>query len=253
MDTESFNRDAWDRHVENGCEWTVPVTSEQVAAARLGEWQVILTATRPVPRCWFPADLRGVEVLGLASGGGQQGPILAAVGANITVFDNSPRQLAQDRLVAEREGLAIRTVQGNMADLSIFPSESFDLVFHPVSNVYIESVEPVWRECYRVLRSGGTLLAGLTQPHIYCLDLRDGVYHLRFSLPYSDRTSISPEERAERFGASTPLEFSHTLTDLLGGQLAAGFHLVDLYEDTDERDPLSRYMPLYMATRATKV
>jgi len=30
----------------------------------------------------------------LASGGGQQGPVLAAAGAHVTVFDNSPRQLA---------------------------------------------------------------------------------------------------------------------------------------------------------------
>jgi len=252
MDTVSFNRDAWDRHVKSGCVWTVPVTSQQVAAARQGDWQIILTATRPVPRNWFPADLTGIDLLGLASGGGQQGPILAAAGANVTVFDNSPRQLDQDRMVASRDGLTIRAVQGDMADLSVFPDESFDMVFHPVSNTYVENVLPVWRECFRVLRPGGQLLAGFTQPHVYCLDLRDGVYHLRFSLPYSDRTSISPEERAERFGAQTPLEFSHTLTDQIGGQLEAGFHLTAMYEDDDPNDPLSKHMPLYMATRALK-
>ncbi len=253
INTVLFNRDAWDRHVENGIEWTVPVTPEQVAAARQGSWQILLTPTKHVPRGWFPPDLTNVDILGLASGGGQQGPILAAAGANVTIFDNSPRQLAQDRKVAEREGLAIRTVQGDMADLSVFPSESFDLIFHPISNIFVESVQPVWQECCRVLRRGGALLAGLVQPHTYCFDLQDEVYRLRFSLPYSDRTSISAEERAERFGANTPLEFSHTFTDLLGGQLAAGFHLVDMYEDSDERDPLSRFMPLYMATRAVKV
>ncbi len=253
MDTVSFNREAWDRQVENGIEWTLPVTSEQVAEARRGNWKVILTPTKPVPRAWFPANLPGSEILGLASGGGQQGPILAATGANVTIFDNSPRQLAQDRSVAEREGLVIHTMQGDMANLSVFPGESFDLIFHPVSNIFVESVEPVWRECYRVLRRGGALLAGLVQPHTYCFDLRDGVHHLRFSLPYADTSSIDPEERAERFGAQSPLEFSHTFTDLIGGQLAAGFHLVDMYEDTDVRDPLAQYMPLYMATRAIKV
>lgn len=253
MDTVSFNREAWDHQVANGIEWTVPVTPEQVAAAHLGIWKVILTPTKPVPRTWFPPNLPGVDILGLASGGGQQGPILAAAGANVTIFDNSPRQLAQDRMVADREGLAIHTVQGDMADLSVFPDESFDLIFHPVSNIFVEAVDPVWRECYRVLRRGGALLAGFVQPHTYCFDLRDGVYHLRFSLPYSDRTSISSEERSERFGAQTPLEFSHTFTDLIGGQLTAGFHLVDMYEDSDERDPLTQYMSLYMATRALKM
>jgi len=45
------------------------------------------------------------------------------------------------------------------------------------------------------------------------------------------------------------------LETLIGGQLAAGFHLIGFYED-DERpdvhDPLNRYMPRYIVTRAIK-
>jgi 2-polyprenyl-3-methyl-5-hydroxy-6-metoxy-1,4-benzoquinol methylase len=70
-------------------------------------------------------------VLCLASGGGQQGPILAAAGARVTVFDNSPQQLAQDRFVARREGLTLETVEGDMRDLSVFADVSFDLIVHP--------------------------------------------------------------------------------------------------------------------------
>ncbi|GIV76742.1 MAG: hypothetical protein KatS3mg050_1136 [Litorilinea sp.] len=125
MDVRAYNRRAWDKAVERGSEWTVPVGPEVIAAARRGEWQIILTPTRPVPRHWFPADLRGCEILCLASGGGQQGPILAAAGASVTVLDNSPRQLAQDRRVARREGLSLRLVEGDMADLSPFPDASF--------------------------------------------------------------------------------------------------------------------------------
>jgi 2-polyprenyl-3-methyl-5-hydroxy-6-metoxy-1,4-benzoquinol methylase len=101
---------------------------------------VVLIGYEPVPRDWFPADLTGVAVLALASGGGQQGPVLAAAGADVTVFDNSPRQLGRDREVAEREGLALRTVLGDMRDLSAFPGDSFDLVFNPVSNTFC----PTW-------------------------------------------------------------------------------------------------------------
>lgn len=155
-------------------------------------------------------------------------------------------------MVAERDGLQIRTVQGDMADLSVIPNQSFDLVFHPISNTFVAEVLPVWRECWRVLRPGGWLLAGFAQPHIYCFDRQEGKYYLRWSLPYSDLTSISPEEREEKYGKDSPLEFSHTFTDQIGGQLAAGFLIVDLYEDSDIRDPLSQFMPLYMATRAKK-
>ena len=96
----AHNRSAWDREVDSGNEWTVPVGPEIIAAARAGTWSVVLIGYDPVPRDWFGDSLAGADVLCLASGGGQQAPVLAAAGATVTVLDNSPRQLAQDRMVA---------------------------------------------------------------------------------------------------------------------------------------------------------
>ena len=151
MDVRRYNREAWDREVERGNKWTVPVGGDVIEAARRGRWEVVLTETKPVPMAWFP-DLEGADVLCLASGGGQQAPVLAAAGANVTVLDNSPRQLEQDLFVAERDSLALKTVEGDMADLLVFPDESFDLVFHPVSNLFVPEVRPVWAESFRVAR-----------------------------------------------------------------------------------------------------
>src|SRR4051795_6560866 len=123
-DVLGYNRRAWDRQVERGNRWTVPVGPEEVARARRGDWRIILTPTRPVPDDWFP-PLVGLDVLCLASGGGQQGPLLAAAGANVTVLDNSPGQLAQDRLVAEREGLHIELIEGDAADMAMLVDRSF--------------------------------------------------------------------------------------------------------------------------------
>src|SRR5436305_3954131 len=150
MDVRSYNRHAWNLQVEKGNRWTVPVGPAVILAARQGDWQVVLTPTRPVPRGWFP-PLAGLDVLCLASGGGQQAPVLAAAGASVTVLDNSPAQLSRDREVADREGLIVRTVQGDMADLSAFPDASFGLVFHPCSNGFVPDVRPVCREAFRVL------------------------------------------------------------------------------------------------------
>lgn len=155
LDPVAHNRTAWDRQVEQGNEWSRPVSSETIARARAGDWSVVLIGYQPVDRSWFPTDLAGTDVLCLASGGGQQGPTLAAAGARVTVFDNSPRQLEQDESVARRDGLELRTVLGDMRDLSAFPDSSFDLVFHPVSNLFVPELAPVWRECFRVLRPGG--------------------------------------------------------------------------------------------------
>ena len=255
FDPVAHNRAAWDRQVESGDEWTRPVSSEVIARARQGDWAVVLIGYEPVPRDWFPADLHGLDVLCLASGGGQQGPTLAAAGANVTAFDNSPRQLAQDTFVAEREGLAIRTVLGDMRDLSAFAEASFDLVFNPVSNLFCPDLQPVWDECARVLRPGGTLLVGFMNPDTYIFDgakLESGEFAVRHALPYSDLTSIDVEERARTFGLDAPLEFSHTLAEQIGGQLQAGFHITAFREAPHHANATAKYMPGYFATRAIK-
>ena len=254
MDVRTVNRAAWDRQVESNNEWTRPVGPEVIAAARAGSWSVLLTEQRPVPREWFP-PLAGRNVLCLASGGGQQGPILAAAGARVTVLDNSPRQLAQDQFVAERDGLALETVEGDMADLSAFADASFDLVFHPVSNCFAADVRPVWREAFRVLRPGGRLLGGFVNPLLYLFDAEKeerGEYEVRFALPYSDLASLPPEELAQRLAQDEPLEFGHSLADQIGGQLDAGFVLTGLYEDGSPDRPLARLTPLFLATLAVR-
>lgn len=169
MDVRTYNREAWDRLVEERNRWTVPVTSDDVQRAKRGDWQIVLTPTKPVPRTWFP-KLPNTDTLCLASAGGQQGPILAAAGAKVTVLDASPRQLEQDRTVADRDGLELETVEGDMADLSMFAEATFALIIHPCSNCFVPDVRPVWRECYRVLRPGGILLAGFMNPVRYIFD-----------------------------------------------------------------------------------
>ncbi len=253
MDIRAYNRDKWNKQVESGNPWTVPVSPEVIAEAKLGRWGVLLTETKPVPRGWFPASLAGIDLLGLACGGGQQGPVFAALGARVTILDNSPRQLARDQEVAAREGLAITTVEGDMRDLSIFADESFDLIFHPVSNCFIHEIRPVWQEAYRVLRRGGALLAGFNNPAAYLFDWRkaeQGIFEVRHKLPFDSR-NLTPEELAAEYDPDDPWEFSHSLEDQIGGQLEAGFRLAGLYEDT-QNTPLGAYMPHYIATRAIK-
>jgi len=258
MDIRKHNSLAWDQEVERGNKWTIPVSEAVIDAARRGQWEIILTPSKPVPRAWFP-DLEGLDVLCLASGGGQQGPILAAVGAKVTVLDNSPKQLEQDQLVAERHALDITTVDGDMADLSMFSDHCFDLIVHPVSNCFVPDVRPVWAEAFRVLRRGGVLLAGFSNPVIYIFDYdladRTGVLQVKFALPYSDLTSLTAEERQRHIKKGMPLEFSHTLEGQIGGQLDAGLLLTGFFEDAypeDENDLLTNYLPAFIATRAIK-
>ncbi len=254
MNVVKYNQEAWDHQVDSGTNpWTKPVSPEVIAEARKGIFSVLLTETKPVPTDWFP-PMTGKQVLGLASGGGQQCPVFAAVGANVTSFDNSQKQLDMDDLVARREGLHnLRTVCGDASDLSVFADNSFDLIFHPVSNLFMPAVRPVWSEAYRVLKPGGVMLAGFVNPIFYIFDYlkaEKGVMEVKYKLPYADENV--PEMMALQLENKNPLEFSHTLSDQLGGQLDAGFAITGFYEDAHAGTVISEFTPTYIATRAVK-
>lgn len=249
------NRKAWDTQADTGNPWTIPVSEAQVAEARTGKLHLLLTPSIPIPADWYP-PLRDARVLCLASGGGQQGPLLAATGAQVTVFDNSEKQLSRDREVAEREALQIETVQGDMKDLSVFASETFDLIVHPVSNTFVPDVLPVWREAYRVLKRGACLLSGFDNPIIHLFDEEEyekGNLVVRNTIPHSDVAALSREEISRRYERGIPLEFGHTLDDQIGGQIKAGFVITGFYEDRYRNaDLLSGYIAPFIATRALK-
>lgn len=156
-----INSTTWDNWAQNGCEWSIAISHEEYQKAKSGDWGVYLTPCVIVPHQWF-GDLKDKKLLGLASGGGQQMPVFTALGANCTIFDNSQSQLEAEKIVSEREGYSIDIVKGDMTKPLPFENESFDIIFHPVSNCYIEDILPVWRECYRVLKKGGILLAGFS-------------------------------------------------------------------------------------------
>lgn len=252
-----YNRKAWNGLVEKQNRWTQPVSTDVIQKARDGQWQIVLTPSKPVPRSWF-GKIRDSRILCLASGGGQQGPTLAAAGARVTVFDNSENQLEQDRFVAQREGLEIELVRGDMADLQRFADNSFDLIFHPCSNTFVPSILPVWKEAFRVLKAGGSLLSGFCNPLIFLFDdhlAREGQLQVRHSIPYSDLDSLSNEEREKLIEKGEPLCFGHSLQDQIGGQILAGFSITGFYEDywKDDSEPLDRYIASFIATRATKL
>lgn len=258
-DVAEYNRQAWDAAVAKGDRWSIPVEPRRIADARAGRVDVVLTPVRCVPESWLQ-PLSGRRVLALASAGGQQGPLLAAAGAHVTVLDASGAMLGRDREVAQREQLEIELVQGDMRDLSMLADETFDLVFHPVSNCFVPDVNPVWREVSRVLKPGGVVLAGFYNPTVLCFDpdrAREGQLFHRFVEPYSDISSLSDEERARYLDALDPLVFGHSLEDQIGGQLRAGLALVDLYsdgwgKDEGEYSTFDRHLPSFFATRSVK-
>ncbi len=256
MNLYEYNRNAWNLQSMEGCRWSTPFPDEEIERARSGEWSVRLTPNRAVPASWFPAHprLEGIRVLALACGGGQQVPVFAAAGAEVTSFDASDVQLEKDLEVCERHGLRVEAVQGDMADLSALASGSFDLVFNPVSNVFAERLEPIWRECHRVLEPGGRLLCGFMNPCFFLFDHgvleETGEPRVVHRLPYSDLDSMNEEMLSQQLEAQLSIEFSHSWETQIGGQCDAGLAITGFYEDgwDEESTRLQQWMPMFAAS-----
>ena len=248
------NEKIWDERSENNDCWSVPVSSELIRLAKEGVWSIVLTPNKPVPSNWFPEQLKDTKILCLASGGGQQGPILAATGADVTVFDNSRKQLEKDEFVARRDHLNIKTIQGNMQDLSMFEDEVFDCIIHPWSNAFVDDVLPVWKECARVLKINGLLLAGFGNPIEYIFNpekLEQGIFEVENSIPYADIEHMD-DEKIMSIAKKDGYIWSHTLEDQIQGQIEAGFAIVGFSEDNGGT-ALDKYIHSSIATKAMKI
>lgn len=250
MDIVNHNKSAWNSYVDKKDRWTIPVSAQELENAKNGNWNIVLTPKKPVPHNWFP-DLNGLKILGLASGGGQQGPILATLGADVTIFDNSEKQLQQDRTLSDKFNLDIKTVQGDMKNLSVFADNSFDLIFNPCSILFVDNVLLVWTECFRVLKPNGILMTGLINPISFQLDEKS--LKLIYKQPFSDLHSLTTEKLQELKMNNEALVFGHSLTDQISGQLDAGFSLTNMYEDNwGGESKIDEFFPSFLATRAVK-
>ena len=236
------NAQMFDSWVEDGWEYGTPLSPEQCEMVRQGDYQLCLTSVTPVPKNWLPSNLKGKKVLGLASGGGQQMAILSLLGAKCTLIDISDAQLAADKMVAGREGYAIGITKGDISEPLPFKDNEFDLIIAPVSLCYIQKVEPVIKECARVLKDKGTLLIGFD---IGTNFLSSDQHHIDTRFPYDP--IANPEQYSEEDG----YQFSHTVGEQLSALLQSSFEIADLFDDYNSSGRLKELqIPSFLAVKA---
>lgn len=226
--------------VENNVYWSAYATPEEMQKAREGQLSIKFF-DKEIPADWLK-DIKGKTVLCLAGAGGLQAPLLACTGAKVTVLDLSEKMLEKDRTIAETEQLNIRIEKGNMCDLSRFADSSFDYIVNPSSLMYVPDVKPVFKECYRVLKKGGTFIMMAPSPINYLCDFVDdedgGYYKAVNRMPYcsSDFDTMSDW-----------VEYGHTMEDYIGGQIECGF-VINGYVECQMED----ITELHFLTRAVK-
>lgn len=242
------NAETIDRWISEGWQWGIPIDHQTYMRAKQGQWDMLLTPTKCVPKDWF-LPFKGLKVLGLASGGGQQMPIFAALGAQVSVVDISKKQLESEKLVSQREGYDIEIICADITEGIPFEDESFDLVFHPVSNCYMENTDFIFSEAYRVLKKEGRLLSGLDNGINFIVDEDEKT--IVHALPFNPLINQDQKEFLQKDDSG--MQFSHTLEEQITGQLKAGFIIKDLYEDFNGEGRLHEMkIPTFFATLAIK-
>jgi SAM-dependent methyltransferase len=132
-----------------------------------------------------------------------------------------------------------------------FEGNSFDIIFHPVSNVFVENVQHIWDECHRILKPRGILLAGCDNGINFLIENDMEPLKIEYVLPYHPLRN--PEHRKLTESMGEAYQFSHTYEEQVGGQLKAGFRLTDLFDDINKTGALCKYnVPTFVATRAVK-
>jgi SAM-dependent methyltransferase len=222
------NHQAWEKDVQQNGPYTMPwLDLEPNVLRAFAEGEI---ETLPEPYAYiYPhfilRNLAGKEVLCLASGGGQQSAVFGLLHAKVTAFDLTEGQLAADRKAAEHYEYAIKTIQGDMRDLSRLPPESFDLVYQAISLCFVPDVRQVYREVARVLRPGSLYRVGHLNPATYLIDEEtwDGTAY-RIDGPYVG--GQLPADEGEEF-----FEFRHLFGDIFNGLMETGFVIEGVWED----------------------
>jgi SAM-dependent methyltransferase len=173
------------------------------------------------------ADLEGVDVLCLASGGGQQSAVFGLLGAYVTVVDSSEGQLKGDRTAAEYYGFEVNTICSDMRDLSYISNETFSLVYQAPSMAYIPDVQPVYTDVFRVLKPNGIYCVYFTNPATEFVDWDswDGDGY-RITKPYSERI-----DHNGKGGVGGSIQFRHYMGDIFNGLVDVGFSIQRVEDD----------------------
>jgi len=224
----------WDKEVEAGGGYTVPALAltrgliEDYIAGQRDDLPGIEDTMEPRS---LLKGVQGKDVLCLASGGGQQSVVFGLLGAQVTVFDLSEGQLRGDRTAAQHYGYEVKTVKGDACDLSCFADASFDLVYQAPSMGWIPEVRAVYREVYRVLRSGGIYRVAIGNPAVHLVEW-DGTGY-RIVGRYKGGPVLRNAAGVENLEEGEPTgDHRHLFRDTLGGLPEAGFVIREVGEDS---------------------
>ena len=236
MDWVKHNRRFWNEQSQKKGPWSRPVSKTLIEKAKSGR-QVEIPY---FPGSMLPESWEGLDVLGLACAGGQQMPLIAAMGGRVVSFDFSEEQLKKDREVVAEGGLKIKTILGDMESLGeMIPENSFDFILNGVSVCYTKDARKVWRGAFQALRPKGIFVTAFVNPVYYSLDEADNQQKSGMKLVHK-----IPCETPLPSGERRQAEAGFKITGLCEGQWR------DLGKELER--PIDSIMTSFIFTKAVK-
>lgn len=251
----------WDRKANKGSKFSQPWLDLNKTFICTAVDNDLNNLPKPLNEIYPPTilkDLKDKKILCLAGGGGQQSVVFSLLGANVTIFDISKEQLKMDEIAARHYGYEISTVQGDMADLSAFADNWFDLVYQAPSMGYAPDIQAIYKEVERVLKPGCLYRADAQNPLAQFINPKtwDGTGY-KIDTPY--RIKSKTRENIEKIK-----DYRHTLNEAFNGLIETGFDIISVHEmptglyATDETKPGSwthslEYIPGLFAILARKI
>lgn len=179
---------------------------------------------------WLGDSIEGKRTLCLAAGGGRQGPIYAAAGAEVTVVDISPAMLELDRAVARERKMKLTTIEASMDFLPMLDNATFDIIIHPVSTCYVPDIAKVYAEVARLLVDDGIYISQHKQPSSLQASIQDKGRGYRLEHPYYGKEPLPPEPEANFIREQGTLEYVHRWEEILGSMCRSGMMIEDVTE-----------------------
>lgn len=184
-------------------------------------------------------ELKKKRVLCLGGGGGRQSIAFSFLGAEVTVLDISDAQLKLDADRAKQMGMEVKTIRGDMREMSFFDDDYFDIVDQPYSINFIPGIEPVLREVSRILCTKGIyqlMCSNSFYAGIQASDWDGHCYPLKKQYLNGAEIGYKDEDWVFR-GKKSPLkinpakEYRHTLSAIINGLVEQGFTIMGLEEE----------------------
>ena len=196
-------------------------------------------------------DLKDKIVLDAGCGEGYNTRLLARLGARVTGVDISPKMIGFAREAEEERPLGICYEVASFCDLSLFESESFDVVVSFVALMDGPDYEGALSEIYRVLRPRGELVFSVSHPCFMTRGfgwMNDGQGGTKLTVseyfneePWVEHWGFTEAPHPEQATLFAVPVFPRTLSQYLNVLIQAGFMLREIAEPPVPEEACRRY------------